>query len=207
MLESKTGALENPAEAIEQQKVKRRKLEANEEDLRKYEEQIFIENIVQGDNYRNKREFYKEFNHLRQKQQKGSCPYYNGGEKRIWETELNINPHFEKMAKKVLTKSVYDIEDLNKVGRLHSQCPYYLARSKLSNVDIAVIPYNYILTPSIRKKLPLKIENSVVIFDEAHNLERICEDIMSFKLSVEKLQYCDKILNQLDRNYRERDQM
>jgi regulator of telomere elongation helicase 1 len=109
------------------------------------------------------------------------------------------------MSKKILTKSVYDIEDLNKVGKIHQQCPYYLARSKLSNVDIAVIPYNYILTPSIRKKLPLKIENSIVIFDEAHNLERICEEIMSFKLSCEKLKYCDQILNNLDRKYREKD--
>ena len=191
LLEQKAGALNNPAEAIEQQKIKRRKLEANEEDLRKYEEQIFIENIVEGSNFRNKREFFKEFTHLRSKAQRGYCPYYNGGEKRIWETELNINPHFEKMAKRVLTKSVYDIEDLNKVGKAHQTCPYYLARSKLSNVDIAIIPYHYILTPSIRKKLPLKIENSIVIFDEAHNLERICEEIMSFKLSVEKLKYCD----------------
>jgi Rad3-related DNA helicase len=50
------------------------------------------------------------------------------------------------------------------------------------------VPYNYILTPSIRKKLPLKIEDSILIFDEAHNLERTCEEIMSFKLSVDKLQ-------------------
>ena len=85
------------------------------------------------------------------------------------------------------------------------QCPYYLARSKLANVDIAVIPYHYILTPSIRKKLPLKIENSIVIFDEAHNLERICEEIMSFKLSCDKLKYCDQALNNLDRKYRERE--
>lgn len=80
-----------------------------------------------------------------------------------------------------------------------------MARSKLSNVDIAIIPYHYILTPSIRKKLPMKIENSIVIFDEAHNLERICEEIMSFKLSVEKLKYCDQILNNLDRKYREKE--
>lgn len=45
-----------------------------------------------------------------------------------------------------------------------------------------------------------------MIFDEAHNLERICEEIMSFKLSVEKLKYCDQILNNLDRKYREKDQ-
>lgn len=88
---------------------------------------------------------------------------------------------------------------------MHYVCPYYLARSKLANVDIAVIPYHYLLTPSIRKKLPLKIENSIVIFDEAHNLERICEEIMSFKLSVDKLLHCDKILAKLEYIYREKD--
>lgn len=82
-------------------------------------------------------------------------------------------------------------------------CPYYLARSKLSNVDIAVVPYNYILTPSIRKKLPLKIEDSILIFDEAHNLERTCEEIMSFKLSVDKLSQCDEVLQRLETMYRE----
>jgi regulator of telomere elongation helicase 1 len=86
-----------------------------------------------------------------------------------------------------LKEPVYDIEDLTKIGKIHGVCPYYLARSKLSYVDIAIIPYHYILTPSIRKKLPLKIENSIIIFDEAHNLERICEEIMSFKLSVDRL--------------------
>ena len=69
-------------------------------------------------------------------------------------------------------------------------CPYYLARAKLTNVDICVLPYNYILTPSIRRKLPLKIEDSILIFDEAHNLERTCEEIMSFKLSCDKLHQC-----------------
>ena len=176
---------------LKNQNINRGGINANEEDLRKYEEQVFMENIVSGSNFRNKKDFSIEFKHLRNKSQKGSCPFYNGGEKRIFETELNVNPHFERISKRILTKPVYDIEDLNSVGKLHMQCPYYLARSKLSNVDVAVIPYHYILTPSIRKKLPLKIENSVVIFDEAHNLERICEEIMSFKLSCDKLKYCD----------------
>ena len=74
-------------------------------------------------------------------------------------------------------------------------------------MDIAVVPYNYILTPTIRKKLPLTIENSVLIFDEAHNLERTCEEIMSFKLSVDKLVQCDRILSKLEGFYREKDYM
>jgi Rad3-related DNA helicase len=102
---------------------------------------------------------------------------------------------------------VHDIEDLTSLGRQQQVCPYYLARSKLSNVDIAVLPYNYLLTPSIRRKLPLKIEDSILIFDEAHNLERTCEEIMSFKLSVEKLMQCDKILQKLEDMYRNQGQM
>jgi hypothetical protein len=47
------------------------------------------------------------------------CPFYNGGEKRVQDTELNVNPFFEKMADRLLTQPVYDIEDLNKLGRLH----------------------------------------------------------------------------------------
>jgi hypothetical protein len=30
-----------------------------------------------------------------------------------------VNPFFEKMADRLLTQPVYDIEDLNKLGRLH----------------------------------------------------------------------------------------
>lgn len=111
------------------------------------------------------------------------------------------------MAQRVLTRPAYDIEDLTKIGKAHQLCPYYLARSKLSNVDLAIIPYHYILTPSIRRKLPLQIENSVIIFDEAHNLERICEEIMSFKLSVDKLVQCEKLLQKLESTYREKDAM
>jgi hypothetical protein len=101
-------------------------------------------------------QFGREFEQSVRKKYAGKvCPYYNGGEKRIFETELNVNPFFERMAQRVLTAPAYDIEDLTKVGKMHGLCPYYLARSKLSQVDLAIIPYHYILTPSIRKKLPL----------------------------------------------------
>ena len=186
---------------------KNKSIRQQEDQLRAYEEKVFIDNIVESTSNSNRRQFAREYDEIRQKYQKGSCPFYNGGEKRVFETELNVNPYFEKMTQRLLVQPVHDIEDLTRIGRQHQCCPYYLARSKLANVDIAVVPYNYILTPSIRKKLPLTIENSILIFDEAHNLERTCEEIMSFKLSVEKLIQCDRILAKLEGFYREKDYM
>lgn len=119
----------------ELQKRRKRQLDmrAREEELRKYEESVFVSNVVESGNMRNKKQFAKEFDESVRKKYSGKvCPYYNGGEKRIFETELNINPFFERMAHRVLNQPAYDIEDLTKVGKLHQLCPYYLARSKLS---------------------------------------------------------------------------
>jgi Rad3-related DNA helicase len=42
-------------------------------------------------------------------------PYYNGGEKRIFETKLNVNSFFERVAQRVLTTAAYDFRELTKV--------------------------------------------------------------------------------------------
>lgn len=53
---------------LENLNVKRRKLEANEADLRKYEEQVFVDTIVESKTFRNKRELHKDFKTIRLKQ-------------------------------------------------------------------------------------------------------------------------------------------
>ena len=65
--ETKQAALENPAEELKNQNIKRGGINANEEDLRKYEEQVFIANIVSGSNFRNKKDFSLDFKNLRNK--------------------------------------------------------------------------------------------------------------------------------------------
>lgn len=95
-------------------------MRAREEELRKYEEAVFVSNVVESGNMRNKKQFAKDFDeNVRKKYSSKVCPYYNGGEKRIFETELNINPFFERMAHRVLSNPAYDIEDLTKVGKIH----------------------------------------------------------------------------------------
>ncbi|XP_025110189.1 LOW QUALITY PROTEIN: regulator of telomere elongation helicase 1-like [Pomacea canaliculata] len=79
--------------------------------------------------------------------------------------------------------NVVDIEDLVSHGSKSKVCPYYLAREIKSDADIIFMPYNYLLDPKSRRTHGVELQGNIVIFDEAHNLERICEESASFDLS------------------------
>jgi len=53
----------------------------------------------------------------------------------------------------------------------HSACPYYLSREFANTADLIFAPYNYILDPKIREIMNIDLKNSIVILDEAHNVE------------------------------------
>lgn len=65
-----------------------------------------------------------------------------------------------------------DIEDLLKVGRTAGVCPYFLSRDLTPDADLVFMPYNYLLDSQTRRTLgPVRWDNAVVIFDEAHNVQ------------------------------------
>ena len=50
------------------------------------------------------------------------------------------------------------------------RCPYYVSRELHKVVDILFAPYNYLIDRGYRKSLSVGWNNSILIFDEAHNL-------------------------------------
>ncbi|CAN2389924.1 Regulator of telomere elongation helicase 1 [Pristimantis euphronides] len=97
-----------------------------------------------------------------------SCHYYNNVE--------------EKSTERDLVTHILDIEDLVKSGTKLRACPYYLSRNLKQQADIIFMPYNYLLDPKSRKAHNIDLKGTVVIFDEAHNVERMCEESASFDL-------------------------
>nr|XP_008117805.1 PREDICTED: regulator of telomere elongation helicase 1 isoform X1 [Anolis carolinensis] len=98
-----------------------------------------------------------------------TCHFYNNVEEKSTEKEL-INP-------------ILDVEDLVKSGNKHRVCPYYLSRTLKQQADIIFMPYNYLLDSKSRRAHNLDLKGTVVILDEAHNVEKQCEELASFDLT------------------------
>ena len=87
-----------------------------------------------------------------------------------------------------------DIEDLAEVGETRRACPYYAARSALPEADLVLMPYASLLHADTRETLGVKLENAVVIFDEAHNLVDAVHGSYGATVTLEQLSDVDDML-------------
>lgn len=106
----------------------------------------------------------------------GKCKYMN---------KLRKN----KQLGKDLINHVVDIEDLVKIGLEHEVCPYFLSKLQLQFAHIIFLPYIYILNEEMRSVIIDQYgNNSIIIFDEAHNVAKGAEEGFSHTTSIPWLQ-------------------
>lgn len=101
------------------------------------------------------------------------CKYYFGSERLSMNAYDNI-----------------DIEELYSLGQKSGFCPFYFQRNKKEIADIIFLPYNYIFEPKLRKILKLNLGNSVILIDEAHNVESVSENSKSCEFSIKMIDEC-----------------
>jgi hypothetical protein len=84
---------------------------------------------------------------------------------------------------------VHNVEDLLKKCKEMGACPYFVSRS-IANTYARLIlgPYNYIIDPVIRKSMMGDLEGSILIFDEAHNIEDVARASASFEITLQTVQ-------------------
>jgi len=82
-----------------------------------------------------------------------------------------------------IESGVFDLQDLKKIGKLEGICPYFLARKLISTADIIVYNYQYLLDPKIASIVSKeKSDSSIVIFDEAHNIDDACIEALTVRI-------------------------
>ena len=79
--------------------------------------------------------------------------------------------------------SVLSVEKMIQYGKKNSTCPYFLSREVARESKVVVAPYQYIFNENIRVKVGLSIDGNILIFDEAHNADKIGQEVLSDSLS------------------------
>ncbi|XP_015368271.1 PREDICTED: regulator of telomere elongation helicase 1 homolog, partial [Diuraphis noxia] len=105
-----------------------------------------------------------------------TCQFYNN-------VELKSQEAF-------IENGIADIEDLVNKGKKFNCCPYYGSRELQKDVDILFTPYNYIIDPRTRKAQDIQFSDDVIILDEGHNVEKMCEESCSVDISSTDIALC-----------------
>jgi len=78
---------------------------------------------------------------------------------------------------------VLSIGDLRRHGKVELVCPYFLARKVAETSRVVVAPYQYVFDQTIREKVNLQLDSSILVFDEAHNADAIGLAVLSDTMS------------------------
>lgn len=91
-------------------------------------------------------------------------------------------------ADSILPTGIYTLDDMISFGSGRKWCPYYTARHALTYANVIVYNYQYLLDPKIAGLISKSLaKESIVVFDEAHNIDTICIDALSVNIREETL--------------------
>eukprot|EP00924_Labyrinthula_sp_SR-Ha-C_P006870 augustus_masked-scaffold_8-processed-gene-3.11-mRNA-1 protein AED:0.13 eAED:0.34 QI:0/0/0/1/1/1/3/0/1415 len=96
----------------------------------------------------------------------------------------------EEYIREEITEHITDIEDLVTEGKKTGVCPYFASREKIRGAHLVMLPYNYLFSRRFRKMLGIDryLKTSVIIIDEAHNVEEVCCQVNSWSGTLQTIQ-------------------
>lgn len=110
--------------------------------------------------------------------------------------------NYEKAASAaVLPPGVYTLQDLRLFGKEKGWCPYFLARHMVQFANVVVYSYQYLLDPKVAGIISKEMQKeSVVIFDEAHNIDNVCIEALSVSVRTQTLEGATRNLNRISQD-------
>lgn len=93
---------------------------------------------------------------------------------------------------------VYSFEDLTEYCEKHKTCPYFTIRRMIPYCNIIIYSFHYLLDPKIAERVSRDMpKESILIFDEAHNIDSVCIESLSVDITQDSLKRAQKGANAL----------
>ncbi|KAJ1968172.1 TFIIH/NER complex ATP-dependent 5'-3' DNA helicase subunit [Dispira parvispora] len=113
----------------------------------------------------------------------------------------NFYERLEASGELPLPSGVYTLDDLRDYGREQEYCPYYMARRALRVANVIIYSYHYMLDPKVADLVSKELSrDSIVVFDEAHNIDTVCIDSLSIDLRRPILEASTRSVNVLEKH-------
>ncbi|XP_027358195.1 general transcription and DNA repair factor IIH helicase subunit XPD [Abrus precatorius] len=98
----------------------------------------------------------------------------------------------------VLPPGVYTLQDLRAFGKEKGWCPYFLARHMVQFANVVVYSYQYLLDPKVASIISKEMQKeSVVVFDEAHNIDNVCIEALSVSVRRQTIEGARRNLSRI----------
>ncbi|XP_054227291.1 ATP-dependent DNA helicase DDX11 isoform X35 [Homo sapiens] len=109
----------------------------------------------------------------RRQEKQAACPFYNHEQMGLLRDEA--------------LAEVKDMEQLLALGKEARACPYYGSRLAIPAAQLVVLPYQMLLHAATRQAAGIRLQDQVVIIDEAHNLIDTITGMHSVEVSGSQL--------------------
>ncbi|KAJ0742611.1 putative DNA helicase [Helianthus annuus] len=88
--------------------------------------------------------------------------------------------------------------DLRAFGKEKGWCPYFLARHMVQFANVVVYSYQYLLDPKVAGIISKEMQReSVVVFDEAHNIDNVCIEALSVSVRKQTIEGATRNINKM----------
>lgn len=86
-------------------------------------------------------------------------------------------------------------------GKQKGWCPYYLARHMVQFANVVVYSYQYLLDPKVAGIISKDMQReTVVVFDEAHNIDNVCIEALSVSVRMQTLEGATRNLSKMSQD-------
>jgi DNA excision repair protein ERCC-2 len=98
----------------------------------------------------------------------------------------------------LIPHGVYSFDGLINYCKTNSTCPYFTVRRMIPFCNLIIYSYHYLLDPKIAERVSRELsKDSIVIFDEAHNIDNVCIESLSLDLTEDTLKRATRGANKL----------
>ncbi|KDN37186.1 hypothetical protein RSAG8_10318, partial [Rhizoctonia solani AG-8 WAC10335] len=93
---------------------------------------------------------------------------------------------------------IHTLADISNMGRERTTCPYFTIRRMMPFVDVIIYSFHYLLDPKVAEQVSKEFsKDSIVVFDEAHNIDNVCIESLSIDLTRPMLESAARSVTRL----------